>query len=55
MDTAEHDVGRGAEAADLVGLRRTVHAEDPLSQRLVSTGPLDLIGDAGVSSDLDAP
>ena len=46
VDTAEHDVGRGAEAADLVGLRRAVHAEDPWSERLVSTGPLDLIGDA---------
>src|SRR5215207_1701519 len=46
VDTAEHDVGRGAEPADLVGLRRTVHAEDPWSERLVPTGPLDLIGDA---------
>ena len=45
VDAAEHDLGRGAEAADLVGLRRTVHAEDPWSERLVPTGPLDLIGD----------
>jgi hypothetical protein len=37
---------RRAKTADLVGLRRTVHAEDPGSERLVSIGPLDLIGDA---------
>jgi hypothetical protein len=46
VDTAEHDLGRGAQAADLVGLRRAVHAEDPRSERLVSTGRLDLIGNA---------
>ena len=33
VDTAEHDVGPGGQAADLVGLRRAVHAEDPWPER----------------------
>src|SRR5205823_9963724 len=46
MHAAEHDVGRGGEAADLVGLRRAIHGPDSWPERLVATGFLDLFGDA---------
>src|SRR2546427_3046109 len=46
MHAAEHDVGRGGEAADLVGLCRAIHAPDSRPERLVATGFVDRLGDA---------
>src|SRR5206468_10353224 len=44
MHAAEHDIGRGGEAADLVGLRLAIHVPDSRPERLVAPGFLDLLG-----------
>src|SRR5207247_3102445 len=54
MHAAEHDVGRGGEAADLVGLCLAIHAPDSWPERLVATGVLNLFGDARLLERLRA-
>src|SRR5438876_2575865 len=54
MHAAEHDIGRGGEAADLVGLRLAIHVPDSRPERLVAAGFLDLLGEARLLERLRA-
>ena len=55
MDTAEHDIRRGTQPADVVALGLAIHAPDPRPEWLVASGLVDLVGDADKVERLGGP